>query len=136
MKRYLRTGLKLLGAATLLILVCGAIAPFFTLETYAKQLQKSLSRALGRPVQLGNVHFSLFKGPGFSVDRVIIFEDPAIGIEPVAYIEEPGSMEVVPSIWSLLGGRFVISSIRLNEASINLAKSGPVGEWDDGTLHL
>ncbi len=63
------------------------------------------------------------------MDNVIIYEDPAIGMEPVAYIEEPGSMEVVPSIWSLLGGRFVIASIRLDEASINLTKSGPASEW-------
>jgi hypothetical protein len=32
-------------------------------------------------------------------------------------------------LWSLLGGRFVISSIRLDEASINLTKSGPAEEW-------
>jgi hypothetical protein len=38
-------------------------------------------------------------------------------------------MEVVPSIWSLLGGRFEIASIRLDEASINLTKSGPASEW-------
>jgi hypothetical protein len=113
----------------LLVLLAGIIAPFFTVEKYALRLQSSLSRALGRPVELGNVHFSLFKGPGFSVDRVIIYEDPAIGMEPFAYIEDPGSMEVVPSIWSLLGGRFVISSIRLDEASINLTKSGPASEW-------
>jgi hypothetical protein len=129
MKRRLRTAFKLFGAAVLLVLLVGAIAPFFTLETYAVRLQNSLSRALGRPVELGPVHFSLFKGPGFSVDRVIIYEDPAIGLEPLAYIEEPGSLEVVPSLWSLLGGRFVISSIRLDEASINLTKSGPAEEW-------
>ena len=129
MKIRPRGVLKLAGVGVLLVLAAGILAPYVTLEHYARGLQASLSRALGRPVELGNVHFSLFKGPGFSVDRVIIYEDPAIGIEPVAYIEEPGSMEVVPSIWSLLGGRFVISSIRLNEASINLAKSGPAGEW-------
>jgi len=38
-------------------------------------------------------------------------------------------MEVVPSIWSLLGGRFVIAAIRLDGASINLTKSGPASEW-------
>jgi hypothetical protein len=128
----------------LLVLIAGVLAPYVTLEKYAQRLQSSLTRALGRPVELGNVHFSLFKGPGFDVDRVIIYEDPAIGIEPVAYIEEPGSLEVVPSIWSLLGGKFVISSIRLNEASINLTKSGPAGEWgrwnfasviNPGTIH-
>ena len=129
MKIRMRTVLKLAGAALLLVLAAGFFAPYVTLEQYARRLQSSLSRALGRPVELGNVHFSLFKGPGFSIDRVIIYEDPAIGIEPVAYIEDPGSMEVVPSIWSLLGGKFEISSIRLNEASINLAKSGPAAEW-------
>ncbi|HTS61309.1 MAG TPA: hypothetical protein VMH28_04760 [Candidatus Acidoferrales bacterium] len=125
----LRTVLKTAIAAALLVLLAGVLAPFFTVETYARRLQSSLSRALGRPVELGNVHFSLFKGPGFSVDHVIIYEDPSIGLEPFAYIEEPGSLEVVPSIWSLLGGRFVISSIRLDEASINLTKSGPASEW-------
>ena len=125
----MKLALKLLGAAVVIILLIGAIAPFFTLETYAARLQNSLSRSLGRKVELGPVHFSLFKGPGFSVDWVRIHEDPAIGLEPLAYIEEPGAMEVVPSLWSLLGGKFVISSIRLDEASINLTKSGPAEEW-------
>jgi len=67
------------------------------------------------------------------VGRVTIYEDPSIGIEPVVYIEPPyGSMEVAPSIWSLLGGRFEIASIRLDDASINLTKSGPASEWGAG----
>ena len=94
-----------------------------------RRLQASLERALGRRVEIGKVHFNLFKGPGFSVDNVTIYEDPAIGMEPVVYIQEPGSMEVAPSIWSLLGGKFVIASIRLDGASINLTKSGPASEW-------
>jgi hypothetical protein len=129
MKPRLRWIAKWLCCAALAVLLAGVIAPFFTVEKYALRLQASLTRALGRPVELGNVHFSLFKGPGFSVDRVVIYEDPAIGMEPVAYIEDPGSLEVVPSFWSLLGGRFVISSIRLDEASINLTKSGAASEW-------
>jgi hypothetical protein len=120
---------RILGALALLVLAAGVIAPYLTPQAYGLRLQASLQRALGRRVELGNVRFSLFKGPGFTVDRVIIYEDPAIGIEPVAYIEEPGSMEVVPSIWSLMGGRFVIASIRLDGASINLTKSGPASEW-------
>ena len=129
MKASLGLLLKVLGILLLLLLLAGFIAPFFTADQYGLRLQASLARALGRRVEIGKVHFNLFKGPGFSVDKVIIYEDPAIGMEPVAYIEEPGSMEVVPSIWSLLGGRFVIASIRLDEASINLTKSGPASEW-------
>ena len=84
-------------------------------------------------MEIGKVRFSLLKGPAFSVDRFprsrrVIHEDPSIGIEPIAYVQESGSCEVVPSLWSLLGGRFVIASIRLEGASINLTKSGPASE--------
>jgi hypothetical protein len=120
---------KILGGLVLLLAMAGFVAPEFTLDQYGGRLQASLERALSRRVEIGKVHFNLFKGPGFSVDSVTIYEDPAIGMEPVVYIQEPGSMEVVPSIWSLVGGRFVIASIRLDGASINLAKSGPASEW-------
>ena len=129
MKLHLGRLFKILGALLLLLLIAGFVAPEFTADQYGRRLQSSLERALGRRVELGKVHFNVFKGPGFSVDTVTIHEDPAIGMEPVVYIQEPGSMEVVPSIWSLLGGRFVIASIRLDGASINLAKSGPASEW-------
>ncbi|MCU1237099.1 MAG: hypothetical protein JWP63_5066 [Candidatus Solibacter sp.] len=129
MKLRLALILKIVGILIVLLLIAGIVAPELTADQYGRRLQSSLERALGRRVEIGKVHFNLFKGPGFSVDKVVIYEDPAIGLEPVAYIEEPGSMEVVPSIWSLLGGRFVISSIRLDEASINLTKSGPASEW-------
>ena len=108
----------------------GIVAPYVTVDQYAKRLQGSIERALGRKVELNGVHFSLFKGPGFAVDAVTIYEDPAIGREPIVYIQkDSGSMEIAPSIWSLMGGRFVIASIRLEGASINLAKSGPASQW-------
>ncbi len=119
------------AAAIGVLLGVGMAAPYVTVDQYARRLQGSIERALGRRVELGGVHFSLFKGPGFAVDYVTIYEDPSIGREPVVYIQKvAGSgMEITPSIWSLLGGRFVISSIRLEGASINLAKSGPASEW-------
>lgn len=129
MKARLRVALKILGVLLALVVIAGFLAPEFTADQYGERLRASLQRALGRRVEIGKVHFSIFKGPGFSVDSVTIYEDPAIGMEPVVYIQEPGSMEVVPSVWSLLGGRFVIASIRLDGASINLTKSGPADQW-------
>ncbi len=129
----LRTVLKIAGACLLLLFALGLVAPYLAADRYGKRLQNSLERALGRRVEIGTVRFSLFKGPGFTVDRVTIYEDPSIGIEPVAYVQDPGSMEVVPSLWSLLGGRFVIASIRLDGASINLVKTGAAsdpGRWN------
>lgn len=131
MKTRVRFVLKLAGAALALLLVAGLAAPYLNADRYGERLRASLERALGgkRQVEFGKVHFSLFKGPGFSVDSVTIHEDPAIGAEPIAYIQAPGSLEVAPRLWSLLGGRFVIASIRLDGARINLSKSGPASEW-------
>jgi hypothetical protein len=120
--------MKAAGALLALLLLAGICAPYFTADQYRERLQGSIERALGRHVELGRVTFSLFKGPGFSVDSVTIHEDPSIGLEPIVYVQDPGSMEIVPSFWELLRGRFVISSIRLSYASINLTKSGPASE--------
>ena len=125
----MKLALKIVLLLAVALLVVGVVAPYITVDQYGQRLQASLSRALGRKVEIGKVHFSLFSGPGFSVDRVTVYEDPSIGMEPVVYINDVGSLSVRPSFFSLLGGRFVIASITLDSASINLTKSGPASEW-------
>jgi len=131
MRRPVRAFLKIAGVAMALLLIAGITAPAFG-DRVGQKVRISLERALGRPVEFqGPVRFSLFRGLGVSVERVVIHEDPAIGIEPIAYVE--GGMEVRPSFWSLLSGRLAIASIRLEDASINLSKSGPAdqpGRWN------
>jgi hypothetical protein len=118
---------KVVGGAAVAWLLVGLSAPYVNATPYADRLRGSLSRALGRQVEFrSDVKFSLFKGPGFSVDDVVIHEDPSIGAEPIAYMD---SIEVRPSIWSLLGGRFVVDSIGLEGAHINLTKSDS-GNWN------
>jgi len=124
MKIRTRTVFAIAGTAAGLFSIACIAAPFLNVDQFGKRLQTSLERALGRRVELGQVHFSLYKGPRFSVGTVTIHEDPGIGMEPIAYVQDTGSLEVVPSLWPLLRGRFVISSIRLDGASINLTKSG------------
>ena len=118
---------KGVAAAGIVWLAVGLCAPYVNATPYAERLRGSLSRALGRQVEFRSaVKFSLFKGPGFSVEDVVIHEDPAIGAEPIAYMD---SIDVRPSIWSLLGGRFVVDSIGLEGAHINLTKSDS-GNWN------
>jgi len=127
MKFRAGTVFKFAGIALLLIAAAGIVAPYINTGSYGERLRGSLERALGRRVEFrGRVRFSLFRGPGFSVDDVVIHEDPSIGLEPIAYME---TMTVRPSLWSLAGGRFVIASLKLDGASINLSKSGPAAEW-------
>jgi hypothetical protein len=128
MRRYLQIG----GIVAALAVAAIVGAPHLNADGYGLRLKWSLQKALGRKVDIGKVRFSLLKGPAFSVVRgdsgpgVVIHEDPTIGIEPIAYVE---TMEVRPSLWSLLVGKFVIASISLEDASINLSKTGPATEW-------
>jgi hypothetical protein len=116
-------------ALGLAVAAAGAIGTLYvSAGRYSDCLQGALERALGRRVEfIGPVEFSILHGPALYVEQVNIHEDPSIGIEPIAYVS--GGMEVRPSLWPLLGGRFVIASIRLEDASINLTKSGPAAEW-------
>jgi hypothetical protein len=105
-----RKAFKLVGAAMAALLVLGLVAPYIAADQFGQRLQGSLQRALGRRVELkAKVRFSLLHGPAFRVDGgdgsgVVIHEDPSLGVEPVAYV---GALEVRPSLWYLLFGKFV-----------------------------
>lgn len=130
MTRTVKRALQGLGIALGLLLAVGVVAPFLSGNRFAPRIRAALESALGRKVDIGPVHFSLFNGPGFSVGNVVIHEIPALGIEPVAYV---GSLEAVPRITSLFGGRLEFASIRLDDASLNIAKTGgpaEPGRWN------
>ena len=130
MKRTVKRAAKWLSIALALLLVAGIAAPYLSGDRFAPRIRAALERALGRKVELGAVHFSLFAGPGFSVDNVVIHENPAIGIEPIAYV---GSLEAVPRLTSMFGGHLEFASIRLDDAIINVVKTGgpsEPGRWN------
>ncbi len=121
---------KWLAIAVGLLLAVGIVAPYLSGDRFAPRIQSALERALGRKVDLGAVHFSLFGGLGFSVDNVVIHEYPAIGLEPVAYV---GTLSAVPRLASLFTGHLEFASIRLDDAIINVTKTGgpsDPGRWN------
>src|SRR5215469_8820903 len=126
--RKLSVGLisKIAGALLCLLLVVGLAAPYINASKYGERLRRSMQQALNRRVEFrGPVKFSLFAG-GFTIEDVVIHEDPSIGLEPIAHMD---SVSVRPAVFPLLGGRFEIASIRLEGAIVNLAKTGPAEEW-------
>lgn len=130
MTRSIKRAAKWLGIAAALLAVAGLGAPYLSGNQFAPRIRAALESALGRKVEMGAIHFSLFAGPGFSVDNVVIHENPAIGIEPIAYV---GSLEAVPRLASFFGGRLEFASIRLDDASLNISKTGgpsESGHWN------
>jgi hypothetical protein len=118
------------GWSLLVLLVGGAAAPFFEADMFRGKVRAALERSLQRRVEVGSVHLNVFRGPGFSVEKVIIHEDPRIGIEPFAYVTK---LDARVSFWKLLAGRLEFSNLRLVEPSVNVARS-QTNSWNVAPL--
>lgn len=126
MKRPRITPWRLVWAAVACVAVAGVALPLFDAGGFKEHVRQSLREALGRDVELGDVHLDLFNGPGFSVERVVIHDEPAAGIEPFAYVE---SLEARVGLASLWTGRLEFSSLTLVNPSVNLVRPEG-GQWN------
>ena len=122
-RRFWRLGLVLVFAACLL----GVIAPFINAAVFSGKIERALQTSLGRKVTFSQAYFTLFTGPGFSLENVTIQEDPRYGFEPFAHVPK---LEARLRIDRLLLGRIVFSSLRLVQPSLNLVKR------EDGTWNV
>lgn len=110
----------------LVVVVVGLAAPRVSADRFQPRIQAALEAALNRPVHLGAVHLNLFTGPGFTVDDVLIDDDPAAGIEPFAHVEH---MQARIRWVSLFSGTLEFSSLRLDTPTVNVVKM-PSGPWN------
>ncbi len=110
---------KAIWSASALVVLITLVAPLVNVDGYRGSMRTSLERALGRKVELSSVRFRIFPRPGFTVGNVIIGEDPALGLEPVAYVT---TLRAAPRLLALLRGRLEIASVDLEEASLNLSR--------------
>ena len=116
----------LVGAAGT-VLAAGVAAPFLNAARFQKQIREGLERGLQRKVEIaGEIHFTLFTGPGFTVDDVLIAEDPRMGIEPFAYVSSLRARIRLRSLWT---GKLEFSNLRLDEPSVNLVQAAG-GPWN------
>ena len=47
------------------------------------RITNSISRAVARPADIGSVHLRFLPQPGFDLENLVIYEDPAFGAEPM-----------------------------------------------------
>lgn len=114
------------GLALLAILGAGLAVPYLDATGYRERIQQALEQSLHRKVTVGKVRFNLLTGPGFAVDDVTIGEDPAIGIEPIAYVETLDARVRLTTLWTR---SLSFSTLRLKEPTVNIAK-GDNGVWN------
>ncbi len=113
-------------AGLLAFVVAGLIAPHLNAARFSGRIRQALESSLGRQVKFGQAHFTIFSGPGFSLEDVTIGEDPRYGVEPFAYVP---TLEARLRIDRLLLGYIRFSSLRLVEPSLNLVKRTD-GSWN------
>ena len=119
--------LKAVAVLFLLVVVAGIGAPYFGADYFRTRIEHALESALGRKVEIDETHYNLFTGPGFTIDKVIIAEDPRVGIEPFAQVPQ---LDARIDLLTLLTGKLEFSSLRLVEPEINFARA------DDGTWNV
>lgn len=115
---------RVLLAAVALAAAAAAGLPWVELPALAPPLKSALSRALGRPVELGAVRCTLLPAPSLLAENVVIAEDPAFGLEPFAYADE---MRASIRLAALARGSLEIGSIRLAGASLNVVRDEKAG---------
>ncbi len=119
--------LKVAAVLFLLVVAAGIGAPYFGADYFQTRIEHALESALGRKVEIDKTHYTLFTGPGFTIDKVIIAEDPRIGIEAFAQVPQ---LDARIDLLSLLTGKLEFSNLRLVDPEINFARA------DDGTWNV
>ncbi|HEU5021799.1 MAG TPA: AsmA family protein [Bryobacteraceae bacterium] len=126
-----RTGLKIAAGLVVLIAVVALALPLFVnAETLRPVLESKLSAALGRKVQVSDLHFSLFSG-GVAADGLSISDDPAFG--PAPFIQAKAvkvSVSLLPLIFS---HKLDVQGITIEDPRIVLIQS-PAGRWNYSSL--
>ena len=111
-------------AAALIVLA------LFLLRPGASRLKSriivSMSSALGRSVDIGSVHVRLLPRPGFDLQNLVVYDDPAFGAEPIL---RAGEVAAALRLTSLLRGRLEIARLDLTEPSLNLVHAES-GRWN------
>jgi hypothetical protein len=90
----------------------------------------SIGSALGRRVAIDNVRMHLLPRPGFDLEGLVIYDDPAFSAEPMIRAQD---VSAAIRFRSLLRGRLEIATLSATEPSINLVRNHE-GRWNLASL--
>jgi AsmA protein len=114
-------------AAVLLLLLT---PPLLNVNRLKRRIATSISASLGRPVELDGVTMHLLPVPGFTLQNLVVSEDPAFGSEPII---RANVVDVTLRPSSLWRRQVEFSSMTFEQPSLNLVRNR-AGEWNIQTL--
>ena len=125
-RRRLLWTLTVLAVVLLLVLT----PPMINVNRLQRRIAASISASLGRPVTLDRVTLHLLPMPGFTLENLVVGEEPGFGSEPVI---RANVVEVTLRPSSLWRRHVEFSSIKFEEPSLNLVRNA-AGEWNVQSL--
>ncbi len=123
-RRHRRLLTVLIAIAVLLAVFI--VPPLISIGRYKSRITQVISQSFGRPVRLSSVKLRLLPWPGFVLTDLSVAEDPAYGAEPVLHANSVTANIRLLSLWR---GRLEISSVSVDEASLNVVRAAP-GRWN------
>lgn len=117
--------LALLGLVILLALL-SLTPPMLNVNRYQRRIVASISQSLGRPVHLDRVSLHLLPMPGFTLENLVVSEDPHFGAEPII---RANTVEATLRPSSLWRRQVEFSRIRFVDPSLNLVRDSD-GKWN------
>jgi hypothetical protein len=113
-----------------LVVLLALLPPLLNVNRLQRRIATSMSASLGRPVHLDRVSLHVLPVPGFTLQNLVVSEDPAFGSEPVI---RANTVEVTLRPTSLWRRQVEFSSIKFVEPSLNLVRNA-LGEWNIQSL--
>jgi hypothetical protein len=127
-----RRRLIYVAIAVLVVLLLVLLPPYISLNRYQRRIATAISDSLGRPVHLDRVTLNLLPMPGFTLENLVVDEDPAFGSEPVIRANSVRATLRLSSLWTR---RVEFSTISFDEPSVNLVHNAD-GKWNLETILL
>jgi hypothetical protein len=112
------------------LLIGLVVPPLVSMTRYKSRITQLMSESLGRPVRLSSVEFRLLPVPAFLLTDLTVDEDPACGNEPIIHANSVKASIRLLSLWR---GRMEISTISVDEASLNVVRTEE-GRWNLDSL--
>ncbi len=118
--------------ALLVVLLLAFIPPLINVSRFQRRVDANISAALGRPVHFDRLSLNLLPMPGFTLENLVIEEDPAFGYEPTLRADEVRIDLRLSSLWRR---RVEFSTISFTDPHVNLVHTSD-GRWNLQSLLL
>ena len=118
--------------AVILIAALILTPPLLNVNRLRLRIANKMSESLGRPVHLDKVTLNILPVPGFTLENLVVGEDPSFGYEPVIRADSVHATIRASSLWR---HQVEFGTITFEAPSVNLVRRAD-GRWNFESILL